>query len=52
VRLELSEPDERYDHFDVLRGIEHEAAIWGESLGIQFIPLAKIRSIAAESLKS
>ena len=45
VRFDLVEPDERFDYFDVLQGIDNDVAVWGESLGRKFIPLANIRSV-------
>lgn len=49
VRFNLVERDERCDRFDVLHGIDNDAAMWGGSLGIQFIPLDDIRSVEVKS---
>jgi len=52
VRFDFDEPNERYEHFDLLRGIDDDVAVWGESLGTQFIPLASILRVelAPESM--
>ena len=49
VRFDFDATNERYEHFDLLRGIDCDVAIWGESLGTQFIPLADIRGVEVES---
>ena len=48
VRFDFDEPNERYEHFDLLGGIDDEVAVWGESNGTQFIPLASILRVELE----